>query len=194
LGILGGTFDPPHLGHLVLAEAAREELGLAKVMFVPAGDPWRKAGLAVSSSEQRVEMVRLAINGNPGFELSMMEVKRRGPTYTADTLEALATERPEAELFFLLGEDALADLPNWKEPRRILEMATLAVARRPKVEHAAGLPAPLATSGRLKWLEMPLLEISATRIRDRVRRGLSVRYLVPDAVDLYIRERGLYRE
>ena len=195
LGVLGGTFDPVHLGHLILGETARGQLSLDKVLFVPAGQPWRKAGRALAPAEERVAMLWLGIEENQDFDMSEVEVLQAGPSYTADTLEWLYEQQPDAELFFILGQDALADLPNWRRPQRILELARLAVARRPG-ESAGLVETAAALSGlgeRAVWIEMPLIEISATAIRERVRRGLSIRYLVPDAVPAYIRERGLYR-
>ena len=196
LGVLGGTFDPVHLGHLILAEVGREQLRLGRVLFVPAGQPWRKAGRAVAAAEYRLAMLRLATRGHPAFEVSSIELERAGPTYTVDTLEALRRENPGAELFFLVGIDALLDLPNWREPGRIVELATLAVAQRPGERLDLGevsdrLP---EVASRLVQLEMPLIDISASAIRERVRKGFSIRYLVPDAVEAYIREHGLYRE
>lgn len=194
LGLLGGTFDPVHVGHLILAETAREQLRLDRVVFVPAGVPWRKAVVSITDSEHRLAMLRLATAGNAAFAVSDVEVTRAGPSYTAETLKALAKEHPGAELFFLLGDDALADLPNWYQPRRILQLATLAVARRPGGGPAQpGDEAPRGLSAGLVRLEMPRIDISASAIRARVRDGLSVRYLVPDAVEEYIREHGLYR-
>lgn len=194
LGVLGGTFDPVHVGHLILAETAREQLALGRVVFVPAGVPWRKAVVSITEPEHRLAMLRLAIAGNPAFAVSDVEVTRVGPSYTAETLKALAKEHTGAELFFLLGEDALADLPNWYQPRRILQLATLAVARRPGGPAEAGDEAPRGLSAGLVRLEMPRIDISASALRARVRDGLSVRYLVPEAVEAYIREHGLYRE
>ena len=196
LGILGGTFDPVHQGHLILAEWARGELALESVLLVPAGLPWRKAERSIGAVEHRLAMLRLAIADNSAFELSTMEMERSGASYTADTLERLHELRPGSELFFILGQDALADLPNWRRPQRILELATLAVACRSGPESIAldeverKLP---GLSGRLVWLGMPRVEVSASLIRERVRKGLSIRYLVPDAVEAYIREQGLYR-
>ncbi|MDO8616632.1 MAG: nicotinate-nucleotide adenylyltransferase [Dehalococcoidia bacterium] len=194
LGVLGGTFDPVHLGHLILAETAREQAALGRVLFVPAGRPWRKAGRQIAPAEHRLQMLRLATADNPAFAVSTIELYRQGPSYTAETLAALKAEHPEAALFFILGEDALADLPNWREPERIRELATLLVARRARTERSpeSGGGAPPGTDERLTWLEMPLIEISATDIRQRARRGGSARYLVPDAVEAYIRETGLY--
>ncbi len=196
LGILGGTFDPVHQGHLILAEWARGELALESVLFVPAGLPWRKAERSIGAVEHRLAMLRLATADNSAFEVSTMEMERSGASYTADTLERLHEQRPGSELVFLLGQDALADLPNWRRPQRILELATLAVACRSGPESSAldeaerKLP---GLSGRLVWLAMPLIEVSASLIRERVRKGLSIRYLVPEAVEAYIREQGLYR-
>lgn len=192
VGVLGGTFDPVHRGHLALARAALGELGLDEVLFVPAGQPWRKEGRIVASAAHRLAMLRLALEGKPAFRVETLELERPGPSYTADTLEALRDVRPDEELFFIAGEDALADLPNWVRPERILELATLAVARRADVPQVAGE----ILSGlreRVVWLKMPLLPVSATGIRDRVRRGLPVDDLVPPAVEAYIHEHGLYR-
>jgi nicotinate-nucleotide adenylyltransferase len=196
VGILGGTFDPVHDGHLALAHAAREEMDLAEVLFVLAGRPWRKAGRSIAPDEHRVAMVRLAIEGEQAFLVSMLELEREGPTYTADTLEALRESRPQDELFFILGEDALVDLPNWSRPGRILELAALVVARRAGVERSAVEEAGRRLTGlldRAVWLKMPLVDISASDIRDRVRSGLPIGDLVPSAVEEYIREHGLYR-
>ena len=194
LGVLGGTFDPVHLGHLILAEVAREQLGLERVLFVPAGQPWRKGERTVATAEQRVAMLRLAMAGNASFELSTVELERPGPSYTVDTLQWLHEQRPGAELLFLLGADALVDLPHWHQPQRIQELATLAVARRsgePQTDLESEGHAD--RTGYLVPLDMPFVEISASEIRERVRSGRSIRYLVPDAVEAYIREQGLYR-
>lgn len=184
LGILGGTFDPIHLGHLILGEVAREELALDQVLFVPTGVQWRKAAREISPAEHRVAMVRLAIAGNPSFVLSTVEVDRPGPSYTADTLEQLRGTYPDAEMFFIVGRDALEDMPNWVRPERIRELATLAVAARNGEDVTVEPPA--------MRLEMPEIGISATDIRERVAAGRSIRYLVPPVVETYIREHGLY--
>ena len=191
--MLGGTFDPVHRGHLALARAAREELALDEVLFVPAGQPWRKAGRIVAPAEHRLAMLRLALEGEQAFRVETLELERAGPSYTADTLETLRAARPDEELFLVLGEDALADLPNWVRPERILELATLAVARRANSQKAAADRLP-GLEERIVWLKMPLVPVSATEIRERVRRGLPVGELVPPAVGAYIRERGLYRD
>ena len=195
LGLLGGTFDPLHLGHLILAEQAREQLLLTRVLFVPTGQPWRKAGRSLSPAEDRLAMVRLGIAGHVAFEVATVEIERPGPSYAADTLEWLCRQEPQAALFFILGQDTLMDLPNWRRPQRVLEMARLVVARRPGesgdlAQVEVTLP---GLRDRVVWLEMPLIEISASATRERVRRGLSIRYVVPEAVEAYIREKGLYR-
>ena len=196
LGVLGGTFDPPHVGHLILAEEGRTRLRLEKVLFVPAGDPWRKAGQEVTPAEHRLAMVRLLLASDPYFEVSTQEVEREGPSYTLDTLESLHQQYgPGLELYFILGEDALHDLPNWREPARIISLACLAVAPRP-VERGTGTPDPEAAvpglSERIVPLPMPTIDISSTTLRERARAGLSLRYLVPLAVEEYIRRHGLY--
>jgi nicotinate-nucleotide adenylyltransferase len=192
IGVLGGTFDPVHRGHLALAGAAREELALDEVLFVPAGQPWRKAGRIVAPAEHRLAMLRLALEGEAGFRVETLELEREGPSYTADTLEALRAARPDDEMYLILGEDALADLPNWVRPERILALATLAVARRAGVPPTAGEGLP-GLRERVVWLKMPLVAVSATEIRECIRRGESIGELVPPAVEAYIRERGLYR-
>ncbi len=196
LGVLGGTFDPPHVGHLILAEEARGRLGLSKVLFVPAGDPWRKAGQTVSPAGHRLAMARLTVAEDPNFEVSTLEMERQGPSYTADTLEALHQQhRRGLDLYFILGEDALYDLPHWKDPARIIGLARLAVARRPGDEQtsAADLEATVpGLSDRVVPLSMPTIDISSTALRERARAGLSLRYLVPPGVDEYIRRHGLY--
>ena len=196
LGVLGGTFDPPHVGHLVLAEEARTRLRLEKVIFVPAGDPWRKAGEEVTPAEHRLAMARLMVAGDPYFEVSTMEVERPGPSYTVDTLETLRRQHgPGLELYFIVGEDALHDLPRWKDPSRILSLARLAVAPRPHGSEVAEADLDAAVPGlseRITPLPMPTIDISSTALRERARAGLSLRYLVPLAVEEYVRRYGLY--
>ncbi len=192
VGILGGTFDPVHIGHLVLAEQARMSLALDCVLFVPAGDPWRKGRRVMTPGAERREMLRLAIAGNEAFGISDIELRRPGPTYTADTLEALAAERLDDELWFIVGADALADLPNWHEPERIVRHATLAVAPRDESS-----PLTLALPGieaRIERVPMPRIDVASTDIRARIAAGRSIRYLLPDAVREHVERYGLYRE
>lgn len=190
LGFFGGTFDPPHLGHLALAEWARERLKLSRVLFVPAGEPPHKRDRDVSPARARLAMTRLAVAGHQGFEVSPIEVERRGPSFTVDTLRALRARRPGARWFLLLGEDSLADLATWHEPEAIVRLATPVVAARPgtrarRVRRAFGRP--------LTWLDNFGIEVSSSAIRARARRGQSVRFLVPDAVERYLARTGLYR-
>jgi nicotinate-nucleotide adenylyltransferase len=196
LGVLGGTFDPPHVGHLILAEEARMRLQIEKMLFVPAGDPWRKAGQEITPAEHRLAMVRLMLASDPYFEVSTLEVERQGPSYTVDTLEALHQQYgPGLELYFILGEDALYDLPNWKEPARIVSLAWLAVAPRPPERGWTSADLEAAVPGlseRVVPLPMPTIDISSSALRERARAGLSLRYMVPPDVEEYIRRHGLY--
>lgn len=197
VGIMGGTFDPPHIAHLIMAEVARVRLELDKVVFIPSGDPWMKSDHIVTSAEKRVEMVSLAIATNPAFSLSLIEVNRPGPTYTIDTIEQLLGEVGcDAGLFLLLGWDSVAELPSWKAPYRISKMAR--VVALPRTGFAkpdlAGLEKAMPGIGdRIVYIDEPSLSISSTCIRQRVMEGKSVRYMVPDAVRQYIIEHNLYK-
>ena len=200
LGILGGTFDPIHLGHLLLAEECREILALDKVLFVPAGQPWLKAGQPLTAAIHRLRMVELATAANPHFEVLRWEVERPGPSYTGDTLERLRAETgAAAELHFILGLDALADFPLWKDPERILQLANLAVVPRPGYSQdgddiVAGIKSRYpAYADRITMLGLESVAISATELRRRAARGQSIHYRVPAAVGEYIGEQGLYK-
>jgi nicotinate-nucleotide adenylyltransferase len=196
LGILGGTFDPPHVGHLILAEEARLQAGLSRVLWVPAGVPWRKAARVVSPVDDRVEMVRRAIAGNGRFELCTLEAERPGPSYMVETLVALKERHPGSSLALIVGSDALQDLPSWNEAQRLLSVARLLVARRSDdgEELVSGVERALpGVAERVVWIDMPRIDISSTELRRRVADGQGVRYLVPDAVAAYIEERRLYR-
>jgi nicotinate-nucleotide adenylyltransferase len=193
VGVLGGTFDPIHNGHLALARAAREQLGLDRVVFVPAGVPWRKAGREITAATHRLEMVRLAIANEPAASVSTVEIDKEGPSYTADTLEALSGEFQGAALYFIIGEDALEDLPTWREPERILGLARLAVAGRPGRKVADGRWQAIPGIGeRLVRLEMEPVEISASEIRRLEGLGKPVSEMLPAAVEAYIRHHRLY--
>jgi nicotinate-nucleotide adenylyltransferase len=189
IGVLGGTFDPIHNAHLLLAEQAREQLGLGRVLFIPAGDPWRKAFRRVIPAEHRLAMTELAVKDDAGFVVDDCEIKRDGATYTADTLRDLNQRHPKDDLYLLLGEDALADLPFWRDPETIAEEANIVVAPRGGVV----LPELPFDPERVIRIKMPYLEVSSTDIRERAKAGHSLRYLVPDAVAAYIKEHKLYR-
>lgn len=199
LGIMGGTFDPIHVGHLAIAEEAREALGLARILFVPASLPPHRPAGSVSPAADRAAMVGLAIEGNAAFELSLIELDRPGPSYTSDTIDAIAArERAagrEPDLTFILSAETLHDLPTWHAPERLLDACRIAVVPR------VGYPAPDAAwlgtrfpgrEDRFAILSGPHLGISSTAIRERVAAGRSIRYLVPPAVRQYIGDHGLY--
>jgi nicotinate-nucleotide adenylyltransferase len=188
LGIMGGSFDPIHLGHLRAAENAREGLGLDQVLFVPAAEPPHKPKDTLSPARDRFAMVTLATAPNPAFLPSDQELRRPGASYTVETLEALHRERPADELFLIVGSDTLGEMSTWREPERIVALCTLAVASRPDA------PTGLAPAGaRVVSLAGDGLRISASAVRALLRQGRSVRYLVPEAVADYIGKRGLYR-
>jgi nicotinate-nucleotide adenylyltransferase len=194
IGILGGTFDPPHLAHLAVAEEAREVLGLSRVLFVPAGQPWQKADRPVSPGPLRLAMVEAAIAANPFFVADSREVGRPGPSYTAETIAGLAAETG-AEPWFILSAEALAGFATWRDPERILALARLCVVPRdgtPDAAIASFRERFPAAADRIAVLDQPRLAISSTRIRARVRAGRSIRYLVPDAVAALITEYALY--
>lgn len=197
---MGGTFDPVHIGHLAVAEAAREQLDLARILFLPAGDPPHKPGAVVASPADRVAMVELAIAGNPAFELSRLDVDRPGPSYTLDSVGLIGQAELEAgripDLVLIMSAETLAELPTWHEPERLLEASRVAVA--PREGHAPPERAWIerafpGRSDRILVLDGPRLGISSTDLRARLRTGRSIRYLVPDAVERYIADHGLYR-
>jgi len=193
IGVLGGTFDPVHLAHLTIAEECWDQLGLAEVLFVPAGDPPHKQHRGVAPAAQRVAMVERAIAGNPHFRLSRVDVDRPGLSYSVDTLESLRSQLGvEAELFFIVGSDSLTDLPNWRDPRRLIELCTVVAVNRP------GYPRPdlkqldariPGASGRTRFVDVPDLNLTSSEIRRRVVEGRTIRYLVPDPVRDYILEK-----
>lgn len=191
IGVLGGTFDPIHLAHLALAEEAREEAALQQVLFVPAGLPPHKRPQEVLAAGHRLEMVRLALAACPHFHVRELELDREGFSYTLDTVEALAREfAPRGELFLIVGADQVLELENWKDPRSLVEACTLLIAPRPGFE-LGELPAWVA--GRARLLTTTRLAISSREIRERVRAGRSIRFLVPDPVRAYIEDHRLYR-
>ena len=197
IGVLGGTFDPVHLGHLIIAEEVREQLKLDKVLFVPSGHPWLKEERIITPAEHRVSMLRLALASNPRFQISMVDVERGGPSYTVDTLADLRRQFGEsASFFFILGWDSLRDLHLWKDPARIIQQCRLVAVGRPgsaKPRLSALEMALPGISNNVLLLPKPLIGISSSEVRQRVSKGLSIKYLVPEAVETYSREKGLYR-
>ncbi|MGZ4688522.1 MAG: nicotinate-nucleotide adenylyltransferase [Acidimicrobiia bacterium] len=184
-GILGGTFDPVHVGHIVVAVDVRAQLGLDRVLMVPAGDPWQKRGQVVASPEQRFEMVQLACNGLDGVEVSRIELDHPGPSVTADTLERL--QAPDRELFLMLGTDAVANMPTWRRLEETRDLAAIAVLERAG-EHAS----PPGPGWRFEHVAVPRLDVSSSEIRRRVGAGLPIDGLTPPAVVNFIRRERLY--
>jgi len=198
IGILGGTFDPVHSGHLVIAEEARLRLSLARVLFAPTGQPWLKTGRTITPAAHRVEMVRRAVAASPYFELSSVEVDRPGPSYSVETVTILQQQLgAEAKLFFLVGWDSLVELPQWKEPDRLIQLCKLVAFPRPGFGRpnlkALESSVPGVTQS-VVWLDITPVDISSTDIRKRVARGLSIHGLVTDEVKSYIKEKKLYRK
>ena len=196
IGILGGTFDPIHMGHLITAEIVRVSAALDEIIFIPAARPPHKENKGEAPAEDRLLMVQCAVEGNPAFSVSDIELRREGPSYTVDTIAALSEQLGDAELFFITGADAMNDLYHWHEPARLLRSCVFIAAARQGVEldesRLAEQFSPEQRS-RIRIVPTPHLEISSTVIRARVRAGRSIRDLVPRAVELYIEERGLYR-
>lgn len=194
IGVLGGTFDPIHMGHLVVAEEARIKVGFKEVLFVPAGQPLLKPDRNITPANQRVEMVRCAIADNPHFKLCTLEVERPGPSYTVDTLTMLREQLgSEASFFFILGRDTLAELPSWKEPEKLVQLCQLVVAPRLGSKGLKHLETEIpGLLDKVIQLDMPVIGISASGIRQRIAQGLSIRYLVPAEVEKYITEQKIY--
>ena len=201
VGILGGTFNPPHLGHLELARHARDELGLGRVLLMPAHIPPHKRAERDPGAEHRLAMSLLLVDGEPGLSVCALEVQRAGPSYTVDTLEQIHASDPDSELTFIVGADIARTLPAWREPAKVLELAHLAVAERSGtsaeevLETIATLrdASGLGGAGEVRFLRMPVLGVSSSAVRDRVSRGQPVDRLVGPAVARYISEHDLYR-
>ncbi len=198
VGILGGTFDPIHLGHLVAAQEVLYDLQLDRVLFVPAGEPPHKQPGGASPATHRARMVELAIASNPGFGLSLVDVKRPGKSYTVDTLRILQEELgPSAQLFFIVGMDSLAELPTWKDPAQLISLCRLVVVNRPPyppVDVSLLEETVPGISSRVDTVNMPGIAIAASDLRRRVARGAPIKYQVPEPVEQYILENGLYRQ
>jgi nicotinate-nucleotide adenylyltransferase len=193
IGLFGGTFDPPHVAHVALAHAALDALQLDQVRWIPAGQPWQKTR-TVTPAAQREAMVRLAIEGEPRFVLDRSELERQGPSYTLDTVRAFAAAQPEAQWFLIIGADQYAGLHTWRDWQSLLGLVTLAVANRPgpKLGFAPVDPEVLRFPHRV--VPLPMLDISATEIRERIARALPVDSMVPPAVARYIDLHQLYRD
>lgn len=196
LGILGGSFDPVHLGHLVMADVCREQLKLDEVWFVPAGHPPHKTDRELAPAKNRSEMLEFALAGIPEFQISDIELKKDSTSFTVETLEQLAAEEPERELFLIIGADSLHDFPTWKEPARIAELARIVVVNRgrqdpPALEEIEEKLGP-EVADRIRIVNIPGIDISSTDIRHRIRSGHSIRFLVPKAVEAYVNEHELY--
>ena len=199
IGILGGTFDPVHIGHLILAQSAYEQLGLEKVIFIPSGMPPHKMDQKRGVPDaERIKMVKLAIEGNRAFELNDMEMDSKEPTYTYLTLQKLCGEYPENDYYFIIGEDSLVDFAGWKNPEVIVRYCHIVAAVRPgssdeKIEEIIA-KTQKKTGGDFIYIKSPLLEISSREIRQRIGNGMSVRYLIPEKVEEHIVKNGLYKQ
>ena len=195
-GILGGTFDPVHNGHLAIAEQVMAQLHLDEVVFMPAGQPWLKKDRLVSPAEHRLKMLQMAIEGKPHFRISIVELDRTGDTYTIDTIAGMQAQLGEGdELFFIIGWDKLPELPRWKDVSRLLRICRLAAVPRPgySLPDLKALEAAVpGAASRVVLLDRPLVDVSASAIRQRVARGVAISHLVPEPVERYIRQQGLY--
>ena len=187
--MFGGTFDPPHIGHLVAALYSFQAISLDRILFVISNIPWQKVGQrAVTAAEHRLAMVEAALAGHRSFEACRVEIDRGGESYTAETLAELQASKPDSDLFLILGADAAAGIPTWRKAERLADLATIVVVDR------AGAAAVSLAGFRVEHVTMPVLAISSTELRHRLGRGLPVDWLVPDAVQSAIRSRRLYRE
>ncbi|MCX6013165.1 MAG: nicotinate-nucleotide adenylyltransferase [Chloroflexi bacterium] len=195
IGIFGGTFDPVHMGHLIVAEEVRIRLKLSVIVFLPAGQPWMKRDRVITEGDLRLEMIRLAICTNPYFQVSTIELERSGPTYSIDTIRVLKQHYGDVGLYFILGQDSLAEMYKWKAPEELIETCTIVGVARPngKVFNPAALEQRVhGGTKKIILLGKPLLDISSTQIRERVTLDESIRYLVPDPVADYIKKKKLY--
>jgi len=194
LGILGSAFNPPHLGHLALAQEALWQLGLSEVVFVPTGEAPHKRIVDDPGREQRLSMTRLAASDDPRFEVSTVEVERDGPSYAYETLEKLAEQRADTELVFVMGADAAVGLESWRQPERVAQLARLAIARRAGVaeEEVAAVLRSIGAEDRATMLEMPQFGVSSSAVRERAAAGRPLRYLTTEPVARFIEEKRIY--
>jgi len=198
LGLMGGTFDPVHFGHLIAAENSRSEFGLDRVIFIPAAHPPHKEQESVLQTGHRLQMVKLAISSNPYFEISTLEQERQGPSYTVDTVEYFRSRFPDIQIFFIMGMDSLLMFDTWQDYGRLAGLCRFIVVTRPGYVMDTSQPSlanlPQQLRENLSLLEIPGMDISSSDIRRRVRMGLPIKYMLPSAVEGYIMEQGLYRE
>lgn len=198
IGIFGGTFDPVHMGHLILAEQCRDQAKLDEVWFLPSYQPPHKQGQPVTRFEQRCDMLELAVAGQPAFKVERIEKELPPPSYTAETLAELHRRHPDHEFSLLMGSDGLPDLPGWYEPRKVLALASLVVVPRPGVmlwtadRLAAALGLSDSSGVRMRFVACPMIEIASRELRRAMHDGMSIRYMVPRSVEEYVRERKLY--
>lgn len=195
IGLFGGTFDPPHVGHLILASVISDALALDEVWFVPAADPPHKQGVVISHADHRLAMVRLATHGDRRFQVSLIDVSRPGPHFSVDMVALAQAARPDSDFFFLMGSDTLRELPHWFRPHELLAHCTLAILKRPEYPVVLDeMEARLSgIKQRSQMVDGPGITVAASMIRERVAQGLSIRYLVLDSVADYIDAQGLYR-
>ena len=197
IGIMGGTFNPIHMGHLIIAEMAFEQFDLDKVIFMPAGKPPHKIGEVIEEDIKRVAMVELAIQDNPHFELSLYEINRRGLSYTASTLSYLTKEYKDTEFYFIVGGDSITSIEQWKEPEMVMQLCQLVACNRDEVDDDKLCDQILYLNekyqAKVHKLDVPKLNISSTMIRDRLKSKMSIKYLVPEDVNAYIYKHDLYQ-
>ena len=196
VGILGGTFNPIHIGHLTMAEAVRSEFGLEKIIFVPASQPPHKHGIEIASAADRYLMTELATCSNPAFEVSDIEMRRAGPSYSVDTVKELMKAHGETEFFFLVGTDIVREIHTWERVEELLTLCPFIVASRPGCRPDAERSREIfggKLGERIRLLETPELAVSSTDIRERIAKGHSIKYIVPPEVESYIYKKGLYR-
>lgn len=185
IGLFGGTFNPPHLAHLIIAEQVKDQLDLQSIQFLPTAKPSHKTEVESVSVEDRIEMVDLAIQDNSAFALNLTDVNRGGLTYTMDTIQELIEANPDTKYYFIIGGDSVNNLDQWKEIEKLVDLVQFVGVERPNY--------PVKTNYPIIWIDVPLIDISSSQIRQKVNDGSSIHYLVPEAVNQYIEEKGLYQ-
>lgn len=196
IGILGGTFDPVHYGHLLMAETCREQLQLSEVRLMPAGSPPHKPDRKITDGHARADMLALAVSGYPEFVIDRRELRRKGPSFTVDTLREIKEQFPEAEIFLIIGADSLKDLASWREPETIMQLATVVAVNRPGqpqlTKQQAAEWVGEAFAENIKLLSMPGTDLSATELRQRIKDGKELRFMTPKAVEAFIKQHSIY--